>query len=101
MLGSVELLDARALRFRVGAPLGAGAHNDAAFPFDCPPGVLGASHEPLKQTTPQCSGACPEGWMCPGATATPLPCSLGAYCPRGSAALRRSEVRAAKHRPPA
>ena len=32
------------------------------------------------QNGPQCSGLCPSGKMCPGATREPLPCIAGGYC---------------------
>ena len=36
------------------------------------------------QNGPQCNGLCPEGKMCPGATAEPEPCAAGGYCPGAS-----------------
>ena len=54
------------------------------FPFACAPGVSGASSAPSQQNGPQCSGLCPAGKMCPGATGVPEPCSAGGYCAEGS-----------------
>ena len=56
---------------------------DGDFPFACAPGVSGSSDDMEKQNGPQCSGLCPAGFMCPGATGEPRPCSAGGYCSGG------------------
>ena len=56
------------------------------YPFACSPGVSGSSSDVVAQNGPQCTGLCPEGFMCPGATGTPATCSEGGFCPRSSAA---------------
>ena len=55
------------------------------FPFACAPGVAGTFDSEngggvTAQNGPQCSGLCPAGFMCPGATADPEPCAAGGYC---------------------
>ena len=55
------------------------------FPFACAPGVAGTYDSAglggvTAQNGPQCSGLCPAGFMCPGATADPEPCAAGGYC---------------------
>ena len=62
---------------------------DGDFPFACAPGVSGSSDDMEKQNGPQCSGLCPAGFMCPGATGEPRPCSAGGYCSGGDPLAER------------
>ena len=54
------------------------------FPFACAPGVSGRLDSDeggvTTQNGPQCTGLCPAGSMCPGATGEPARCSAGGYC---------------------
>ena len=54
------------------------------YPYNCPAGLFGDSTEVSVQTSPACTGLCPPGRVCPGATVVPEPCSAGGYCPAGS-----------------
>ena len=55
------------------------------FPYQCAPGLY-ANTFGKAQRTPYCSGTCPAGTMCRSGTTDPEECSLGSYCPMGSAA---------------
>ena len=92
---SLEVDDSSSVHYQLPAPLGRyiNAPNgfeqeltsvEGDFPFACAPGVSGASDDRSAQNGPQCSGLCPAGKMCPGATAEPEPCSAGGYCAEGS-----------------
>lgn len=54
---------------------------DLDYPPACVPGMYGNSYSPSAQSTPQCQGQCPSGFFCPFATATPIVCGPGNYCP--------------------
>ena len=56
------------------------------YPFACREGHFGSDEDVSTQLNPDCVGPCPRGKICPGATHTPLPCTVGSYCPQGSAA---------------
>ena len=56
------------------------------FPFTCPAGVIGDSHEALVQSRPSCGRACDPGSYCPSGTSSPVSCPQGSFCPLGSAA---------------
>ena len=56
------------------------------FPFACREGQYGSDQLVATQLNPECVGPCPPGKICAGATHTPQPCTVGSYCPRGSAA---------------
>ncbi len=58
-------------------------HEDADYPYECPPGIVGDSLETLAQTRPTCARPCPAQFYCPAGTVQPLPCAPGSYCPRG------------------
>ena len=92
---SLVVDDSSSVHYQLPAPLGRyiNAPNgdeeeltsvEGDFPFACAPGVSGASDDRSAQNGPQCSGLCPAGKMCPGATAEPEPCSAGGYCAEGS-----------------
>ena len=83
------------VRYELPAPLGRyinAPNSDAQelasvagdFPFACAPGVSGNSSAVSAQNGPQCSGLCPPGFMCPGATGDPAPCIAGGYCAGGN-----------------
>ena len=55
---------------------------DATFPFECTPGSYGDNE--TAQSSPRCSGRCPAGYHCPGATVHPILCARGKYCPEGA-----------------
>ncbi len=56
------------------------------FPYACAAGAFGQAGAPeAEQSGPSCSGRCPAGKKCPGATVEPLPCDAGGYCAAGSA----------------
>ena len=60
------------------------------YPYACPAGLFGNSTEVSVQTSPACTGRCPAGRVCLGATVVPYACSAGGYCPIGSVvALRK------------
>jgi len=59
---------------------------DAAFPFECDAGSYGNDRDRSTQSSPRCSGRCPPGYHCPGATVVPIRCRPGTYCVEGSAA---------------
>ena len=63
-------------------PLDDGLAGD--YPFACAPGVSGALDSAAGGSTvqngPQCTGLCPPGKTCPGATAEPEPCATGGFC---------------------
>jgi hypothetical protein len=54
---------------------------DLDYPFACAPGLYGGSFEISQQSSAQCSGQCPSGRFCPIATADPILCGKGRYCP--------------------
>ena len=56
------------------------------YPFACREGHFGSDEDISTQLNPDCVSPCPPGKICPGATHTPLPCTVGSYCARGSAA---------------
>ena len=56
------------------------------YPFACREGRVGSDHDVKTQLNPDCAGLCPPGKICPAATHTPEPCTLGSYCAIGSAA---------------
>ena len=57
---------------------------DGDFPYPCAPGLYGDTTETSAQDGPQCTGLCPEGKGCAGATVVPEDCTRGTYCPIGS-----------------
>jgi len=56
------------------------------YPYVCPPGLFGNSTQPPHQSSPQCSGSCPAGKFCSGATVWPQVCEKGTFCNQGSPA---------------
>ena len=56
---------------------------DDPYPFECAGGSYGGSDAREVQSSPRCSGRCPAGFTCPGATAIPLICPRGKYCEAG------------------
>ena len=65
------------------ATLAVGTHEDEDFPYDCPPGIVGDSLEPVAQSRPTCARPCPAAFYCPAGTTEPRPCTSGSYCSRG------------------
>ena len=59
-----------------------GATNE--YPYPCPPGFFGDTHDAAAQTGSQCSGLCVAGTYCPAGTITPIVCTQGSYCALGS-----------------
>ena len=62
------------------------ANEPGEFPFACAPGVNGSSAAIEAQNGPQCAGMCEAGTSCPAATAAPVPCKQGHFCPAGEPA---------------
>lgn len=58
---------------------------DENYPFECAPGKFGGDTSRLAQSSPRCSGPCPQGKYCPLATIEPIECDFGTFCPEGSA----------------
>jgi hypothetical protein len=92
-------LDAGTLIYRLPAPLGRWIGSEGAreaqplnqtgglstdYPRPCAPGLFGGDDQLATQAGPGCSGLCPGGNTCPGATVVPIPCASGHFCPEGS-----------------
>jgi len=58
------------------------------YPHACSAGLYGNGASLEEQSSPLCSGLCPAGKICGGATADPVTCEQGGYCPEGSPASR-------------
>ena len=59
------------------------------YPNPCAPGLVGYDGVDAGQSSAACSGSCPAGFECPGATTQPAPCEPGYFCVEGSPVAKR------------